>query len=210
MTLWHPRGDRLRNSAQTAKFYVVRLIAALSLVLVTAAGGTLADSARQSELGVYREGIVLLAFRNGIQQSRQDAVLAGVGAREIKRIGMSVRVVAVKRGRVPEVVQLLRARGEVRFAEPDYLQTLSAGSLPNDTSVGIQWAAQNTGQMVNGTAGTPGADQRTLAAWGITTGTNSVVIAELDTGVQYSHPDLFTTMWNNPGGIGGCSAGTHG
>src|ERR1700682_6394887 len=185
MTPEHLRGDRLRNSAQTAKFYVVRLIAALSLVLLTGTGGALADSTRQSERGVYRDGVVLLAFRNGVQQSRQDAVLAGVGAREIKRIGVRVRVVAVRRGRVPEVVQLLRARGEVRFAEPDYLQTLSAGSLPNDTSFGIQWAAQNTGQMVNGPAGTPGADQRTPAAWGITTGTNSVVIAELDTGAEY-------------------------
>ncbi|HEV2245154.1 MAG TPA: S8 family serine peptidase, partial [Terriglobia bacterium] len=153
---------------------------------------------------------MLLAFRNGIQQSRQDAVLANVGASEIKRIGVNVRVVAVKSGHVPEIVQLLRARSEVRFAEPDYLQTLSAGSPPNDTSFGIQWAHQNTGQMVSGVTGTPGADQRTLAAWGITTGTNSVVIAELDTGVQYSHPDLFTNMWNNPGGIGGCAAGTHG
>src|ERR1700730_8626592 len=210
MTAKHQRGDRLQNSEQTAKFYVVRFIAALSLILLTGAGGALADSTRQSERGVYRDGVVLLAFRNGIQQSRQDAVLAGVGAREIKRIGVRVRVVAVRRGRVPEVVQLLRARNEVRFAEPDYLQTLSAGSMPNDTSVGSQWAIQNSGQTVNGIAGTPGADQRLLAAWGITTGTNSVIIAVLDTGVQYSHPDLFTNMWNNPGGIFGCPAGTHG
>src|ERR1700682_5558331 len=151
MTPEHLRGDRLRNSAQTAKFYVVRLIAALSLILLIGTGGALADSTRQNERGVYRDGVVLLAFRNGVQQSRQDAVLAGVGAREIKRIGVRVRVVAVRRGRVPEVVQLLRARGEVRFAEPDYLHTLSAGSMPNDTSVGIQWAIQNSGQTVNGT-----------------------------------------------------------
>src|ERR1700676_751027 len=210
MTAEHLRGDRLRNSAQTSKYYVVRLIAALSLVLLTAAGGGLADSARQSGRGVYRDGIVLLAFRNGIQKSRQDAVLSGVGAREIKRIGVGVHVVAVRRGRVPEVVQLLRARNEVRFAEPDYLQTLSAGSMPNDTSVGNQWAVQNSGQTVNGIAGTSGADERALEAWAVTTGTNSVVIAELDTGVQYSHPDLFTNMWNNPGGIFGCAAGTHG
>src|ERR1700730_1770421 len=210
MTVGHLRGDRLRKTALTSRFNVIRLIATLSLVLLTGAGGALADSSPQSEPGAYRDGIVLLAFRDGIQQSRQDAVLSGVGAREIKRIGVGVHVVAVRRGRVPEVVQLLRARNEVRFAEPDYLQTLSAGSMPNDTSVGNQWAVQNSGQTVNGIAGTPGADQRLLAAWGITTGTNSVVIAELDTGVQYSHPDLFTNMWNNPGGIGGCPAATHG
>src|SRR6202022_1507130 len=107
----------------------------------------------------------LLAFRNGIQKSRQDAILSAAGAREIKRIGVGVHVGEGRRGRVPEVVQLLRARNEVRFAEPDYLQTLSASSLPNDTSVGSQWAVQNSGQTVNGTTGTSGADERAFAAW---------------------------------------------
>src|SRR5579863_7415657 len=65
---------------------------------------------------------------DGIQQSRQDAVLASVGASEIKRIGVNVRVVSVKNGHVPEIVQMLKGRSEVRFAEPDYLQTISAGS----------------------------------------------------------------------------------
>ena len=86
-------------------------------------------------------------------------------------------------------------------------------ALPNDTYIGLQWAVQNTGQNVNGTTGTSGADERAAAAWRSTTGTNSansVVVAVLDSGVQYSHPDLFTNMWNNPGGIGGCAAGTHG
>jgi subtilisin family serine protease len=201
----------LRNTAQTRKVHsVVSFVAILLLVLLVGSGDALADSAHQNKRAAYRDGIVLLAFRDGIQQSRQDAVLSSIGAREIKRIGVGVHVVTVRRGRVPKVVQLLRARDDVRFAEPDYLQTLSAGSLPNDTSVGVQWAVQNTGQTVNGTAGTAGADERALAAWGITTGTNSVIIAELDTGVQYSHPDLFTNMWNNPGGLFGCAAGTHG
>src|SRR5712671_1511244 len=164
----------------------------LVAVFVLSLGGareTLAKKNPQDARPAFREGIVLVAFQNGTQQSLQDAVLSKVGAREIKRIGVGVHVVAVARGHVPKVIQLLRERQEVRFAEPDYLQTVSASTLPN---------------------GTAGADERALAAWGITTGTNSVVVAVLDTGVQYSHPDLFTNMWNNPGGIFGCSAGTHG
>ena len=83
-------------------------------------------------------------------------------------------------------------------------------ALPNDVYIGEQWGVQNTGQTVNGTSGAAGADERLPATWSITTGTNAVVVAVLDTGVQYSHPDLLTNMWNNPGGIGGCAAGTHG
>ncbi len=113
-------------------------------------------------------------------------------------------------GHVLAAIQLLKARHEIQYAEPDYLQELDAATLPNDTYIGIQWAAQNTGQTVNGSSGTPGADERTAAAWGISTGTNSVVVATLDTGIQYSHPDLLTNIWNSPGGINGCPAGTHG
>jgi hypothetical protein len=189
---------------------VLWLIVAVFAVSLGGAGESLAKKNPRDARPAYREGVVLLAFQDGTQQSLQSAVLSKVGAREIKRIGVGVHVVAVARGRESEIVKLLRAHQEVRYAEPDYLQTVSAGTLPNDTSVGIQWAFQNTGQRVNGTTGTFGADERAFSAWGITTGTNSVVAADLDTGVQYSHPDLFTNMWNNPGGIGGCAANTHG
>jgi subtilisin family serine protease len=36
------------------------------------------------------------------------------------------------------------------------------------------------------------------------------VIAEVDSGVDYNHPDLAANIWSNPGGVGGCPAGTHG
>ena len=36
------------------------------------------------------------------------------------------------------------------------------------------------------------------------------MIGETDTGVDYEHPDLAANIWSNPGGIGGCAAGTHG
>ena len=179
-------------------------------ILFVGATWALANDGDRGQLSPYRDGIVLLAFRGGTHPAQQKAVLSSVGAREIKRIGVGVHVVAVKSGQVFSAIHSLKAFQMVQYAEPDYLQRLSAGTLPNDTSVGLQWAVQNTGQSANGTSGTSGADERLLAAWSITTGTNSVVIAELDTGVQYSHPDLFTNMWNNPGGIGGCAAATHG
>jgi subtilisin family serine protease len=188
----------------------VAVLVVLILALLIGAQRDLANDSNHDRVARYRDGIVLLAFRDGTQPAQQKAILSSLGAREIKRIGVGVHVVSVKPGQVLAAIHSLKALEAVRYAEPDYLQSLSASGLPNDTFVGSQWAVQNTGQSVNGTLGTSGADERSLEAWGITTGTNSVVIAELDTGVQYSHPDLFTNMWNNPGGIGGCSAGTHG
>ncbi|HET9177359.1 MAG TPA: putative Ig domain-containing protein [Terriglobia bacterium] len=158
----------------------------------------------------YRDGVVLMAFHRDVPKTQQSLIISSVGAREIKQIGVGVHVLEVGRGSVLKTIQALKAHPGVRYAEPDYLQTLAASSAPNDTSFGLQWALQNTGQNVNGVTGTSGADERAMAAWGVTTGTNSVVVVILDTGVQYSHPDLQVNMWNNPGGIGGCPAGTHG
>ncbi len=208
------RHERIQGAYKSLNLRSLTRLTVLSVVLLPLlAAGTwqvLADSKDQGTVAPYRDGIVLMAFRDGTLPKQQKAILSRVGGREIKQIGVGVHELAVKRGQVLAAVNSLKAFKEVRYAEPDYLEKLSAGTLPNDTSVGLQWAHRNTGQSVNGTSGTSGADERTYSAWGITTGTNSVVVAVLDTGVQYTHPDLITNMWNNPGGVGGCPAGTHG
>jgi thermitase len=177
----------------------------MMMLRISAYGGP-----RNEEPAAFRDGVVLISFRSDILQAQADAILAGVGASELRRIGVGVHVLQVPPGRVSSTIKLLKSLDAIRYAEPDYLQTLAAGALPNDTYIGNQWAIQNNGQSVNGVTGIAGADERLPPAWTVTTGTNAVVVAIVDTGVQYSHPDLLTNMWNNPGGIGGCPAGTHG
>lgn len=82
--------------------------------------------------------------------------------------------------------------------------------VPDDPSFSAQWALANTGQSVNGIAGTPGADIDATEAWAVTTGDPTPVIVVLDSGVDLDHPDLAPNIWTNPGDIGGCPAGTHG
>ena len=127
---------------------------------------------------------------------------------------------------VLSVVDRLRRDRGVAYAEPNYLQRASATEAPNDAFFSKQWGDENTGQLIpfqNGAEelgaeenGTPGADDHALAAWGVTTGSRSIVIGEVDTGVDYNHPDLEANIWSNPGGIGKngknekCAAETHG
>ncbi|MBD3272289.1 MAG: S8 family serine peptidase, partial [Elusimicrobia bacterium] len=65
--------------------------------------------------------------------------------------------------------------------------------IPNDQKFNEQWALHNTGQ--NG--GTPDADIDAPEAWDITEGDDQVVIAIVDTGVDYNHEDLENKIWIN-------------
>ena len=88
----------------------------------------------------------------------------------------------------------------VESVEPNYLRRVT--SVPNDPLFTNLWGLRDTGQSVNGFAGTANADIHFLPAWALArTSTNPVVVAVIDTGVDYTHPDLAGNMWFNPGEI---------
>jgi hypothetical protein len=90
----------------------------------------------------------------------------------------------------------------VEYAEPNYL--LYALETPTDPRFGDLWGLNNTGQLDDGgNAGTPDADIDAVEAWDVFTGSSSVVVAVIDTGVDYTHPDLAANAWTNPGEIAG-------
>lgn len=71
------------------------------------------------------------------------------------------------------------------------------GKMPNDPYFGEQWALHNSGQE----GGKSNADLSAVRAWSKTTGSNKVVIAVLDTGVDYTHKDLAPNMWFRPDNV---------
>jgi len=80
---------------------------------------------------------------------------------------------------------------DVVYAEANYL--LESTTFPNDVNFSNQWALHNTGQ--NG--GKIDADIDAPEAWDFETGSSDIIIAIIDTGIDYNHPDLADNIWIN-------------
>src|SRR5262245_658758 len=134
----------------------------------------------------YVPGRLIVGFRDAVTPAARHAVHASAGVLAIKPLlHPRMDLVTVDPGadlRAVEAAYL--ARPEVEFAQPDYLG--QGGFVPNDTFFSEEWHHSNTGQS----GGTPGADLESEAAWDIWRGSNSVVVAVLDTGIDSDHPEF--------------------
>jgi subtilisin family serine protease len=74
----------------------------------------------------------------------------------------------------------------VAYAEPDMIVTGHANLVPGDPMFGQSWGLRNTGQS----GGQSGFDMKATAAWDITTGSASVIVLVMDSGIQQNHPDI--------------------
>ena len=91
----------------------------------------------------------------------------------------------------------------VEFAEPNYIFTVDV--FPNDPYFNDQWALHNVGQpyVVPGddtATGTPDSDIDAPEAWDIYVPGEDVIVAIVDTGVDYNHPDMAANMWTDDSG----------
>ena len=91
----------------------------------------------------------------------------------------------------------LASHHDVLSFSPNYV--VYADLLPDDPDFSMLWGLHNTGQ----TGGTPDADIDAPEAWEVATGSADIVVAVIDTGVDYTHPDLADNIWTNPGEIAG-------
>ncbi len=65
--------------------------------------------------------------------------------------------------------------------------------IPNDPHFGKQWGFHNTGQA----SGTPDADIDGPEGWDLQMGNGNIIVAIVDSGIDYNHQDLATRIWIN-------------
>jgi subtilisin family serine protease len=172
------------------------LLLAIAMAGLFATGASAAvDTSRQ-----WVPGELIVKFKPGVSSAQKALLVQGQKVKEFTFIGAEHWKVG--NNSVEAAVAALEANPNVEYAEPNYL--LYALETPTDPRFGDLWGLNNTGQLDDGgNAGTPDADIDAVEAWDVYTGSSSVVVAVIDTGVDYTHPDLAANAWTNPGEIAG-------
>ncbi len=148
----------------------------------------------------YAPDTVLIKFKPSAQPAQKRQAYAAVGGQKIRGYDLvrGLEHLQLGRGqRVEQAVERLQQLPFVEYVEPDHV--LRADT--NDTYYYLQWGLENTGQDIRGTVGTDDADIDAEFAWVIKTGDPNFVVAVIDTGTDYNHPDLDSNIWTNPGEI---------
>ena len=188
---------------------------------------TSADAAKlEGTLGDHEPGEIILRTKGGFKLSTQEgSVVSDFGAKVLgsfdtpgdlhkSETGEFLHLKLPSGVSVAEAMAAMAKDERVAFAEPNNTyglpddvpgQAPAAGNnaITDDPKVSQLYGLHNTGQ----TGGTVDADIDAPEAWAVHTGRDQAaggtLLAVIDTGIDYNHPDLKDNMWTNPGEIPG-------
>ena len=147
----------------------------------------------------YYAGQIIVKYKNGTQPSQRQALRGSLGASNLKDLNLiNGELVKLKSGMtVEQAIDLAKKNPAVLYAEPDY--ELHAFDLQKSPLISFTPNDPLFNQLYGMTK--ISAPQ----AWDVFTGNSNLVIGVIDTGIDYTHPDLAANSWVNPGEIAGNS-----
>ena len=162
--------------------------------------------------GTYVPGEVIVKFK----ASATPQVRRAAFARQGHAILAELRVPGMARVRVDggqtveQAIAAYQSDPDVAYAQPNYID--QGARAPLDPLFGQVWGLKNTGQTITSqppgsplrydvnyagsNPGTPGMDIDVEAAWNTITDCSKVVVAVIDSGINYTHEDLAANMWD--------------
>jgi subtilisin family serine protease len=159
----------------------------------------------------YVPGEVIVKFREGTSEAKAELLIKNTGHGRYNNLyprkghkRLLKKVKFDKQQNVEDAVAAYRSLSDVEYAEPNYIYRTKAMNA-DDPGFNLLWGLNNTGQSVNGVTGTSNMDINAPEAWDKITDCSSVIVAVLDTGINYNHRDLSPNMWD-----GGVSYPNHG
>jgi alpha-tubulin suppressor-like RCC1 family protein/subtilisin family serine protease len=139
---------------------------------------------------------VIVKFKENVAPGERADVRSQVGLKKEKDLSLIKAELAKVQGRsVEDAVRALERRPEVQYAQPNF--TYYPAGYADEPRFGELWGLNNTGQD----GGTPNVDINGPEASAITQGDPNLVVAVIDDGVDFSHPDLAGKAWTNSGEV---------
>ncbi len=189
----------------------MRRIVLWSAWIIVAIAADLWAAAPRGHAPAYVEGEVIVTFRKSVQIEKGDGALAARSLAMTKPFdwlseqrGRRTGLVRSPGKSTAALIAALKDDPSVESVEPNYLRWTCGGMRFNDPRFTALWGLQNTGQTVAGTAGTSGDDIEFADGWSLAgSSSRPPIVAVVDTGVDYTHPDLAASMWTNTAEIAG-------
>jgi thermitase len=165
--------------------------------------GAVVNQTTATGASAYVEDEVLVKYKAQTQSTVRMSVAARFGMTEQRHVAaLRLSQLKLPAGQtVPAAMEALALDPAVEYVQPNYIYHTLA--TPTDPAYGLQWGFKNTGQTVDGgytpNSGPAGNDMNLEPAWDYITDCSPVVVAVVDTGVNYQHQDLAANMWD--GGV---------
>lgn len=164
--------------------------------IVSTTSITMTSILQAMEKGRYVAGELLVKFKKDhVPPKALHRAMGSIVLRRFRMLPEMEHVRLPERVSVREGILRYMSDPSVEYAEPNYIRRIS--KVPDDPFFDQQWSLLNSGQF----NGTPGSDIKATDTWDINTGSSDAMIAILDTGMDYNHPDLLPNRWINNGEI---------
>jgi subtilisin family serine protease len=141
---------------------------------------------------LFKDGEVIVKYRANLSEQSKAAHMARIG---IASVASNIQL-GLDRVRLPSdlsvesAVTTLKEDPRIERVEPNWIVTMT--QAPNDPYyiANSQWAINKI---------------QAPGAWDFSVGSASVTVAVIDTGLNYTHPDISANVWSNPGDVCGDS-----
>ena len=178
------------------------LLVALAASAIAPTGVTAADPVVPNAVGDQ----VLVRYRADVTAAQRRAITRDIDVDVLSTSASGRTEVVVGRGiSTATVRRRLDADPRVVAVSPNYQREL-ADEITAEPGFSSEWGIHNTGQHLSGTQSQTGIadiDIDGLEALRITHGEPSIVVAVIDDGIDFNHPDLAARAWTNPGETAG-------
>lgn len=146
--------------------------------------------------------------RGYIVKLKNGAALSNKSADVVRPLNVSFGNFVKIEGIGNKALSDLALDSNVEYIEPNFVyhlpkitkgEIIGGDKMVSDSFYDKQWGLKNTGKNSGGwfSSGKAGEDMNAEGAWTITKGSSDLIVAVIDTGVDYTHPDLAANIWVN-------------